>query len=100
MRHITSLEILQSGYWIKFNASSGSGLPFPNEYYVMWRVTNTDKAAKKANALRGEFYQSDNKNSRWESLKYRGVHIVEAFLIRKTNEVMLGKSDPFYVVIE
>lgn len=100
VRQITSLEPLKSSYWIKFSASSGSGLPFPNEHYVMWRVTNTDKAAQKAQALRGEFYESDSNNSRWESLQYRGVHIVEAFLIRKATEVMLGKSDPFYVVIE
>lgn len=100
IRQITSLEPLQSGYWIKFSASSSSGLPFPNEHYVMWRVTNTDKAAQKAKALRGEFYKSGSNNSRWEFLQYRGVHIVEAFLIRKTTEVMLGKSEPFYVVIE
>lgn len=100
IRQITSLEPLQNGYWIKFIASSSSGLPFPNEHYVMWRVTNTDKAAQKAKALRGEFYESDSNNSRWECLQYRGVHIVEAFLIRKTTEVMLGKSEPFYVVIE
>lgn len=100
IRQITSLEPLKSGYWIKFSASGSSGLPFPNEYYVMWRVTNTDKAAEKAKALRGEFYESASNNSRWECLQYRGVHIVEAFLIRKTTEVMLGKSEPFYVVIE
>lgn len=100
IRQITSLESLKSGYWIKFSSSSSSGLPFPNENYVMWRVTNTDKAAQKAKALRGEFYESDGNNSRWECLQYRGVHIVEAFLIRKTTEFMLGKSEPFYVVIE
>lgn len=100
IRQIKSLEPLQSCYWIKFSASNGSGLPFPSEHYVMWRVTNTDKAAQKAKALRGEFYESGNNNSRWELLQYRGVHIVEAFLIRKATEVMLGKSDPFYVVIE
>ena len=100
IRKIKSLEPLKGGYWIKFSASSSSGLPFPNEHCVMWRVTNTDKAAQKAKALRGEFYESDNNNSRWECLQYRGVHIVEAFLIRKTTEVMLGKSEPFYIVIE
>ena len=33
-------------------------------------------------------------------MSYRGVHMVEAFLIRKSDDTLLGKSDPFYVVIE
>ena len=37
---------------------------------------------------------------RWERLSYRGVHMVEAFLIRKSDDTLVGRSAPFYVVIE
>jgi len=37
---------------------------------------------------------------RWEQLSYRGVHMVEAFLIRKRDDVQIGKSEPFYVVVK
>jgi len=33
-------------------------------------------------------------------LKYRGVHLVEAFVIRKRDEVLVGQSEPFRVMIE
>jgi hypothetical protein len=38
--------------------------------------------------------------SRVEDLAYRGVHFVEAFLIRKADNRLAGQSEPFYVVIE
>ena len=63
-------------------------------------MTNTDEAARRANALRGDYYRSDEPGIRWEQLSYRDVHMVEAFLIRKADDTLLGKSDPFYVVIE
>lgn len=88
------------GHWVRFAASNNQGLPFPDTYKVEWRVTNTDEVARRANALRGDYYPSDDPGVRWEQLTYRGVHMVEAFLIRKTDKALLGKSDPFYVVIE
>lgn len=100
VRSTSSLDALQPGYWTKFDARNGVGVPFPDSYKVMWRVTNTDLIARKANALRGDFYGSDDHHCRWEQLSYRGVHMVEAFLIRKSDDVQIGKSDPFYVVIE
>lgn len=33
-------------------------------------------------------------------LEYRGVHFVEAFVIRKRDNVQVSRSEPFYVVIE
>jgi hypothetical protein len=95
-----SLQPLISGYWIKFEARNSMNVPFPDSYKVEWRITNTDKAAENAGALRGDFYHSDIGNSRWEQLSYRGVHLVEAFLISKAEQMLIGKSDPFYVVIE
>lgn len=102
-QHIHTLQSLEPsvpGHWVRFTAINNQGLPFPDTYMVEWRVTNTDKVARRANALRGDYYQSDVPGVRWEQLSYRGVHMVEAFLIRKTDDVLLGKSDPFYVVIE
>jgi Second Messenger Oligonucleotide or Dinucleotide Synthetase domain/Adenylyl/Guanylyl and SMODS C-terminal sensor domain len=99
VRSVHGLELLPSGGWIGFSARNNVGLPFPDSYKVMWRVTNTDSAALRARALRGDFYSSDPPYERWEQLSYRGVHMVEAFLIRKADEVQLGKSPPFYVAI-
>ncbi|MDQ2148126.1 hypothetical protein RBI22_05360 [Alcaligenaceae bacterium C4P045] len=97
---LASLAPTQPEYWVRFNASNNLGIPFPDTYKVEWRVTNTDQVAKRANALRGDYYRSDEPGVRWEQLSYRGVHMVEAFLIRKFDDTLLGKSDPFYVVIE
>jgi len=97
---VLSLQPLVSGCWIKFEAKNNMNLPFPDSYKVEWRITNTDKAAENAGALRGDFYHSDIGNSRWEQLTYRGVHLVEAFLISKAEQMLIGKSAPFYVVIE
>lgn len=100
IRPFDSLVPAQPGHWVRFNASNNLGLPFPDAYKVEWRVTNTDEVARRANALRGDYYRSDEPGVRWEQLSYRGVHMVEAFLIRRSSDSLLGKSDPFYVVIE
>lgn len=100
VRPLASLTPTQPGYSVRFNASNNLKLPFPETYMVEWRVTNTDEVARRANALRGDYYRSDESLVRWEQLSYRGVHMVEAFLIRKGDGTLLGKSDPFYVVIE
>jgi hypothetical protein len=97
---ITNLDPLPPGCWINFHAFTGMGLPFnKDEFTVEWRVTNTDEAAFNANCLRGEFYPPEKDNSRWEELKYRGVHLVEAFVIRKRGDVLVGQSEPFWVII-
>lgn len=100
IRAIKSAEALQPNYWVRFTATGKHGVRFTDDYKVQWRVTNTDKFASKAGALRGEFYPSDEGTSRSERLEYRGVHFVEAFLIRKRDNRLVGQSDPFYVVIE
>lgn len=100
MRSVRSAEPLQAGYWIRFTAVNTMGVPFTDDYKVQWRVTNTDKVAARAGALRGEFYPSDDQSSRSEQLSYRGVHFVEAFLVRKRDNRLVGQSEPFYIVIE
>lgn len=100
IRLVDSLAALNSQYWIRFHARGSMGVNFPETYKVMWRVTNTDAAAERANSLRGDFYTSDEHAIRWEQLAYRGVHMVEAFLVRRSDDRLLGVSEPFYVVVE
>ncbi|WP_316196615.1 SMODS domain-containing nucleotidyltransferase [Bradyrhizobium sp. SZCCHNS3053] len=97
---VTGTNPLTSGYWVHFRAFSGAGIPFnANDYKVYWRVTNTDEAALRANALRGGFYDPETENGRWEALAYRGVHVVEAFVVRTRDNRLVGKSEPFQVVV-
>lgn len=97
---VTSLQPLRKGRSIRFTASNVIGVPFGSSFKVLWRVTNTDQAAYEANTLRGDFYPSDLGFAREEDLAYRGVHFVEAFLIGKSDNLLYGKSEPFYVVVE
>lgn len=100
IRALESLTPSYPEYWVRFNATSNMGLPFPDSYQVHWRVTNTDEVARRANQLRGDYYPSDDPGIRWEPLSFRGVHMVEAFLIRRADDMLVGKSEPFYVVVE
>ena len=100
VRPVSSAEPLQPGYWIRLTASNNFGVPYSDDYKLQWRVTNTDKVAARADALRGDFYSSNDGASRSERLEYRGVHFVEAFLVRKRDNRLVGQSEPFYVVIE
>ncbi len=101
LKEIQSLEPLKADFWLQFRACNSMGAHFPAaDYTVMWRVTNTDEAAARENALRGRFEAPEADNRRWEQLKYRGVHLVEAFVILKRTGWIVGQSDPFKVVIE
>lgn len=96
---IQSLTPLRPGIWLEFSALNSAGLPFSKEYSVQWRITNTDAAAHEAKCMRGQFYRSDTHGVRREYLQYHGVHMVEAFVIRKSDETVYGRSDVFYVVV-
>ena len=75
-------------------------MPFSTaDYDVRWRVVNTDQEAAQARGLRGGFYKSDRPGARWESTAYHGAHWVEAFVIRKRDNICIGQSDRFFVVI-
>jgi hypothetical protein len=100
MRDVQSLELLPAGREIEFRAVTATGLPFPTDFEVQWRITNTDEEAKQRNQLRGGFESSSIHGQRWETLQYRGVHIAEAFVIRKQDRTLVGMSRPFYVAIE
>ncbi len=98
---VSSLEPLPAGHWLHFSAVTNTGLLFDtSNYKVMWRVTNTDEAAAKANALRGKIEKPENDNSRWEQLQYRGIHLVEAFVVSRRDDRLIGKSEAFRVMIE
>ena len=98
---VNPLDPLRAGYWLHFKAVTNTGLPFdPAHYAVHWRVTNTDEAAAAENALRGKIEKPDSDNRRWEELKYRGVHLVEAFIINKRTDRIMGQSEAFRVMIE
>ena len=101
LKEVQSLEPLTAGYWLQFRATTNTGQYFPSsDCTVMWRVTNTDEAAAREGALRGRFEEPEADNRRWEQLKYRGVHLVEAFVILKRTDRIVGQSEAFRVMVE
>jgi hypothetical protein len=93
-------DVLPRNGGIWFDAGINGSGELPAGFRVQWRVTNTGAAALAIGAGRGEFYPPMVGNTRWEALAYRGVHIVEAFIIRRSDDVLVGKSPPFHVVVE
>lgn len=88
----------RGGLW--FDARLWGGAQIADTHRVEWRVTNTGMAAFAQGQRRGDFYGSSTGNRRYESLAWRGVHFVEAFLVRRSDGVLVGQSAPFDVVIE
>ncbi len=88
----------KGGIWFDLRINGGEALP--SGYRVQWRVTNTGTMALALGNGRGGFYPPTSGNRRWEELAYRGVHIVEAFIIRRSDESLVAQSPPFHVVIE
>lgn len=96
---VTSGMPVEPNQWIRFTARLGGVDPGPS-HRTEWRVTNTGSVASLNKQLRGGFESSDSPHSRQEQLEFRGVHMVEAFVIRLSDERVVGFSQPFYVVIE
>lgn len=91
---------LPKDHWLRFEARQIQGSMFPSDKYrVHWRITNTDSEAVAAKCLRGGFEDADDGTARWEHLKYRGVHMAEAFVVRRQDKMLVGQSPPFYVVV-
>lgn len=99
-RRLQREEVLgrRGGIWFDLTVNGGQELP--SGYRVQWRITNTGVMAMALNAGRGEFYAPHSGNRRWEELSYRGVHMAEAFIIRRDDDKLVGQSDPFPVIIE
>lgn len=91
---------LPKQYWMQFQLRTSTGTPLAGDYDIHWRVTNTDEEANRAGCLRGGFERANDGSSHWEQLAYRGVHTVEAFVVRKRDQHLVAQSAPFYVVIE
>lgn len=101
LREINSGTPLPKNKCILFQACAATGFPYVSkEYVVHWQVVNTDRDALDANQLRGGFYRSDTPGRRWEHTQYRGVHWVQAFVVRKRDGRRVGTSSRFFVVIE
>lgn len=85
------------GLW--FTAYVNGTQKVPEGFRVEWRITNTGAEALIRREGRGSFYTGQRLHSRWEGLSYRGVHIAEAFIVRTQDDVLVGQSEPFEVVI-
>lgn len=96
---VTSGEALppRGGLW--FDVRVNKFQTVPADCYVRWRVTNTGAVAIALKKGRGGFEKPTDGDRRWESLEYRGVHMTEAFIIRRADDRLVGFSEPFYVVI-
>ena len=98
---IQSGEILEKGVELRFEAVMSTGVPYTGKgHEVQWQVVNSDRDAWYEDSLRGGFYPSHSRGVRWESTKYRGIHWVEAIVIRKRDRACIGRSERFFVVIE
>ena len=71
----------------------------PSDCFVRWRITNTGTVALTNADGRGTFYSPSSGVRRWECLRYKGVHIAEAFILRRHDNTIVGISKPFHVVI-
>lgn len=101
IRELASGEALPKDHWLRFDVRKlGGAVISASEYEIHWRITNTDRDAVKARCLRGGFEDTDDARVRWEYLKFRGVHIAEAFVVQRRGYRLVAQSPPFYVVIE
>ena len=87
----------RGGVW--FDVRVNKFQTVPADCYVRWRITNTGAVAMALKKGRGGFEIPTEGNRRWEALEYRGVHMAEAFIIRRSDDCLVGYSEPFYVVI-
>lgn len=99
-RSVSLGDVLPATGGLWFDAYINDVQPIPSGFRVQWRITNTGDVAFRKQQLRGFFYAPTTGNRRWEGLSYRGVHIAEAFIIRRSDDVLVAKSPPFDVVIE
>jgi hypothetical protein len=97
---VNSGQLLQARGGLFFRATASDGAVIPGEYAVEWRITNTGAMALAAHQGRGDFEVPNMSDGRWEPLKFRGIHMAEAFVVRRSNDELLGFSPPFFVVIE
>lgn len=101
IRDVASLEPVPKNHGLWFDVRDAQGQEVSSALYrVQWRITNTDEEAFNASCMRGEFNPPKIGNRRWEELAYRGVHMVEAFVINRASNQIVAESAPFYVTVE
>jgi hypothetical protein len=88
----------KGGLW--FDVSVNRFQSVPPDCFVRWRITNTGAVAMALKKGRGGFEHPTEGHRRWEELQYRGVHMAEAFIVRRSDNRLVGYSEPFYVVIK
>jgi hypothetical protein len=66
---------------------------------VQGQVVDSDEDFWRANGLRGGFYESKPGGARWATSESRGLHWVQAFVIRKRDRVCLDRSERFFVIV-
>lgn len=91
-------EPISTPGWLKFQVETIGLIYDSSAYHVQWRVTNTGLIARMRGQMRGDFYLQEGHFSRWEGISYRGVHFVEAFVIRSADNKLAAQSSPFTVV--
>jgi hypothetical protein len=97
---VSSGQIVNKGQEMKFKLNLKTGLFVDwKDYQIFWRVTNTGDEAVNAGQLRGDIIREYKSSERWESLSYRGLHFVEAFIVRERDEALVSRSEPFIVAI-
>ena len=93
-------DIIPKEAALHFQCMGSQGLPISkNDYSVKWQVVNTCDEAGAASCMRGGFESSNPHAYRNETSFYCGIHWVEAFLIRKRDRALCGRSGRFFVVI-
>ncbi|SFL38682.1 hypothetical protein SAMN04488004_11677 [Loktanella salsilacus] len=98
---VSSGRIVKKGQEMKFRLNLKTGTFFDwKDYQIFWRVTNTGDEAANAEQLRGDIIREYRSADRWESLSYRGLHFVEAFVVRERDSALVSRSAPFLVAIK
>ncbi|MDB3892062.1 hypothetical protein N9368_03005 [Alphaproteobacteria bacterium] len=97
---IQSGEVLPKNATLSFSCVQQHGLIVPKDFLVKWQVVNTCEEAASNDSLRGGFEHPIVHGKREEKTEYCGIHWVEAFLIRKRDSALCGRSGRFFVVID
>ena len=98
-REVADFETLSPTGGLWFDITVNEGMALPDGFYVRYRITNTGAVAIALRQGRGDFEVPQEGTQRWEKLEYRGVHLAEAFIVRRADGRLVGQSAPFHVMI-
>jgi len=92
--YFSNSQPLRKGFDLDFEVETD----VPKPYAVHWQVVNTGDEAQLARQLRGDFYGVTSSRTHSESTKYRGMHWVEAFVVK--DGTCVARSGEFVVNID